>query len=142
MIEIPLEIINLHDDGFHILVEVVAFNKPFKAVIDTGASRTVLDKTTVEEYIDKETLLLSDKVSTGLGTNTMASYTLTIPHLHIGSLVIEHFETAVLDLAIINEAYQQLEVGEILGVIGGDILMKHGAIIDYSSKKISLKLNF
>jgi len=137
MIEIPLEIINLHDDGFHLLVEVVIFHKHFKAVVDTGASRTVLDKTTVEEYIDKETLLLSDKLSTGLGTNTMESYTLTIPHILMGDLNIEHFETPVLDLTAINHAYQQLEIGPVIGVIGGDILMRHGAVINYHLHKIS-----
>ena len=130
---ISLEILNLHSDGFHLLVEVVVFGKPFKAVLDTGASRTVLDKTTVEEYIDEEALLASDKLSTGLGTNSMESHTLTIPELQIGELKIENFETAVLDLSMINTAYESLEVGPIIGVIGGDILMKYKAVISYSS---------
>jgi len=134
MIDIPLEILNLNDDGFHLLVEVVVFNKPFMAVVDTGASRTVLDKTTVEEYIDKETLLLSDRLSTGLGTNTMESYILTIPHFGIAELSIPDFETAVLDLSSINQAYQQVYSQPVIGVVGGDILMKYGAIIDYPSK--------
>lgn len=137
MTEVPLNILNLHDDGFHLLVEVIVFHKPFKAVVDTGASRTVLDKTTIEEYVDKETLLLSDKLSTGLGTSSMESYTLTIPEFTVGDLTIEKFETAVLDLAMINHAYEQLEVGPIIGVIGGDILMRYGAIIDYYLQKIS-----
>jgi len=140
MINIPLEILNLHDDGFHLLVEVVVFNKTFKAVVDTGASRTVLDKTTVEEYIDKETLLLSDKLSTGLGTNTMASYTLTIPHFIIGDLSIPHFQTAVLDLSSINEAYGQVYDEPIIGVVGGDILMNYGAVIDYPKKALNFNL--
>lgn len=137
MIETPLEILNLNDDGFHLLVEVVVFGKPFKAVVDTGASRTVLDKTTVEEFIDKETLMLSDRLSTGLGTNSMESHILTIPELGIGDLVLYHFEIAVLDLATINLAYEQIAVGPIIGVIGGDIMMKYGAIIDYRTASIS-----
>lgn len=131
MIEITLEILNLNDDGFHPLVEVVAFDKIFKAVVDTGASRTVLDKSTVEFYIDTETLFLSDKLSTGLGTSTMESYTLTIPELAIGQLKIKNFEAAVLDLSTINTAYEKLEFTPVLGVIGGDILMKYGAVINY-----------
>ena len=131
-----LEILNLHDDGFHLLVEVFIFGQSFKAVVDTGASRTVLDKTTVEDYIDKDTLLASDKLSTGLGTNSMESHTLTIPKLIIGDLEISDFETAVLDLSMINVAYQSIEVGPIIGVIGGDILMRYLATISYSSLKI------
>jgi hypothetical protein len=139
-VNVPLEILNLHDDGFHLLVEVVVFNKAFKAVVDTGASRTVLDKTTVEEYIDKETLLLSDKLSTGLGTNTMESYILTIPHFEIGNLNIPGFETAVLDLSSINQAYGQVYDEPIIGVVGGDILMRYGAVIDYKKSELGFAL--
>lgn len=141
MINIPLEILNLNDDGFHLLVEVVVFQKRFMAVVDTGASRTVLDKNTVEEYIDKETLLLSDKLSTGLGTNTMESYILDIPQFEIGELNIPNFEAAVLDLSSINQAYQQIYSEAVIGVIGGDILMAHGAIIDYSKKILGFSLH-
>ncbi len=142
MIEISLEILNLHDDGFHPLVEVVAFNKLFKAVVDTGASRTVLDKSTVESYVDAETLLLSDKLSTGLGTDSMESYTLIIPELSLGDLKIHHFEAAILDLSTINTAYEKMEVTPVIGVIGGDILMKYGAVINYASQTLSfLKIN-
>ena len=136
MIEIPLEILNLHDDGFHPLVEVVAFNRVFKAVVDTGASRTVFDKSTVEAYVDAETLLLSDKLSAGLGTNTMESYTLSVPEFSIGNLMIRDFDVAILDLSTINIAYEKLEMTPVVGVIGGDILMKHAAIIDFSQGKL------
>ena len=139
MIETPLEILNLHDDGFHLLVEVFVFDQSFKAVLDTGASKTVFDKTTVEDFVHTETLLLSDKLSTGLGTNTMESYTLTIPELSIGDLKICNTEIAVLDLSMINLAYERLEIGKIIGVIGGDILMQYGANIDYAAGKLSFK---
>ena len=135
-----LEILNLHDDGFHLLVEVFVFDKPFKAVVDTGASRTVLDKSTVEQYIQQEMLLASDKLSTGLGTNSMESHILTIPTLLIGDLTISDFETAVLDLSMINTAYENIEVGPIIGVIGGDILMKYKATISYLSKQIFFEI--
>lgn len=139
MYKAELEILNLHDDGFHLLVEVVVFNSLFKAVVDTGASRTVFDKTTVEKHIDQENLLLSDKLSTGLGTNSMESHTLVVPELAIGDLHILNFETAVLDLSMINVAYQAMDVGPIIGVIGGDILVKHKAVINYPLKKISFR---
>jgi hypothetical protein len=139
MITANLEILNLHDDGFHLLVEVVVFGQQFKAVVDTGASRTVLDKNTVELYAKKETLLVSDKLSAGLGTNSMESHTLIIPEIQIGDLKIADFETAILDLSMINTAYQSLEVGPIIGVIGGDILLKNQAVISYPDRKIFFK---
>lgn len=139
MIETPLEILSLQEDGFHLLVEVVVFGQTFKAVIDTGASKTVFDKSTVMQYIDPEILLLSDKVSTGLGTNSMESFLLKIPRLLIGPLLIADMQIAVLDLSIINETYQKLELNPIIGVIGGDILMQYGAVIDYAAQKLYFK---
>src|SRR5690606_10306398 len=118
MSEVPLVLLNLQDDGFHLLVEVIVFNQPFKAVLDTGASKTVFDKTTMEKHIDPELLKLSDQLSTGLGTNSMASYILTIPDLQIGDLHLKDYEVAVLDLSTINFAYEQLEKEPVIGVIG------------------------
>jgi predicted aspartyl protease len=137
MINVNIEILNLNDDGFHPLVEVVLFNQTFKAVIDTGASRTVLDKTTIETHVDETTLLISDKLSTGLGTNSMESYTLPLDQIRIGELLINDIEVAVLDLSTINTAYETLSVTPVIGVIGGDILVRYNAIINYPLKKIS-----
>jgi len=139
MSEIPLILLNLQDDGFHLLVEVIVFDRHFKAVLDTGASKTVFDKTIMEKYIDAELLKPSDQLSTGLGTNTMASHTLTIPDLQMGGLHLKNYEVAVLDLSTINFAYEQLEHEPVIGVIGGDLLHEYEAVIDY--KRIVLNLN-
>ena len=80
----------------------------------------------------------SDKLSTGLGTNTMESHTIILPILKIGKLKLKNFEAAVLDLSTINQAYSALNLPPIIGVLGGDILYKHKAIISY--KKLRLKL--
>jgi predicted aspartyl protease len=135
---VPLELINLNDDGFHLLVEVVVFGQSFQAVLDTGASKTVFDKETILEYMKDSELLASDKVSTGLGTNSMESHTIILPLLKIGNLKLKNFEAAVLDLSTINLAYSTLKLPHVIGVLGGDILKCHHAIINY--KKLRLKL--
>ena len=137
-ITVPLELINLHDDGFHLLVEVVIFGKKFNAVLDTGASKTVLDKTTIEKYITTEELLQSEKLSTGLGTSSMESYTFVLSCLKIGRLKLKQFEATVLDLSTISTAYETLNLPPVIGVLGGDILYRHGAVINY--EKLVLKL--
>lgn len=138
-VRVPLELINLQNDGFHILVEVVVFGNPFNVVLDTGASKTVFDKNTVEKYIASADLLFSDKLSTGLGTTSMESFTIHLPELRIGKLKIKNFEAAVLDLSSICEAYENLQLPPVIGVLGGDILQEYKAIINYS--KLILKLS-
>ena len=135
---VPLELINLNNDGFHLLVEVVIFGQSFHAVLDTGASKTVFDKETVEKHMMDGVLIASDKLSTGLGTNTMESHTIILPILKIGKLKLKNFEAAVLDLSTINQAYSTLNLPPVIGVLGGDILYSHKAIINY--KKLRLKL--
>lgn len=140
MTEIPLILLNLQNEGFHLLVDIIVFDKSFRAVLDTGASKTVFDKTTVENHIDPDLLKLSDQLSTGLGTNTMESYTLSIPDFQIGELHLKNYEVAALDLSTINIAYQQLEMEPVLGVVGGDLLHEYGAIIDYKKNVLRLDL--
>lgn len=140
IIKLPLELLNLQDDGFHLLVEVVVFGHPFNVVLDTGASKTVLDKTSVENHIASGDLLSTDKLSTGLGTNSMESFILHLPAFHIGKLKIENFEAAILDLSSISMAYENLQLPPVIGVLGGDILQQYKAVIDYHS--LLLKLSF
>ena len=136
--KVPLELINLHDNGFHLLVEVVVFGQSFHAVLDTGASKTVFDKATIEKHMKEGELLISDRLSTGLGTNTMESHTIIIPVLKIGKFKLKNFEAAVLDLSAIKQAYSSLNLPPVIGVLGGDILYRFKAIINY--KKLHLKL--
>jgi predicted aspartyl protease len=139
IVKVPLQLINLQNDGFHLLVEVVVFGHPFNVVLDTGASKTVFDKTSVMVHIADGDLLTSDKLSTGLGTTSMESFIIYLPALYIGKLKIENFEAAVLDLSSISEAYESLQLPPVVGVLGGDILQQYNAIIDYN--KLQLKLS-
>ena len=135
---VPLELIDLKDDGFHLLVEVVVFGQIFNIVLDTGASRTVFDKSTVEQHIDPQTLLRSELLSAGLGTVSMESYTLSIPSLKLAQFEATDFLAAVLDLSTICSTYANLNLPPVIGVLGGDILGKHKAVINYGD--LTLKL--
>lgn len=133
---VPLHIIDLHEDGFHPLVDVSIFGKLFTLVLDTGASKTAFDHGALLNEDAK--LEVSDRLSTGLGTNDMASSTTIISDMQIGEAHIDEFEVAVLDLSTINIAYRQLNHPEVLGVLGGDILMKYKAVIDYGAGTLTL----
>ncbi|WDF69840.1 aspartyl protease family protein [Sphingobacterium oryzagri] len=140
MQKIPLEILDLQGDGYHLLVDVVLFDKPFKMVLDTGASKTVLDKNTLlHAGISEEKFQNTDILSTGLGTNSMQSFMLEIPKFEINEWQQKKFITAVLDLSSINYAYEQMDIAPVIGVIGGDILRPYGAKIDYSKQTLTLR---
>jgi len=136
---VPLQIIDLQSDGFHPLVSVILFAKPFILVLDTGASKTAFDQQMLLQANGQAVVTLSDRLSTGLGTNSMASSTAIIHDLDIGGLLVDAFEVAVLDLSTINIAYAELGHPQVLGVLGGDILMKYKAVINYGKLRMILR---
>lgn len=138
-VSIPLQILDLHGDGFHPLLDVRIFGQDFKVVLDTGASRTAFDHDLLVKANNSTDITASEKLSTGLGTNTMISATALIENIWIGDLLIPEIEVAVLDLSTINIAYAELGHPEVLGVLGSDILMKYNAVIDYGKKVLLLK---
>lgn len=140
MQKIPLEILELQGDGYHVLIDVYLFDQSFKMVLDTGASKTVLDKTTLlASGIPEEKILNTNIVSTGLGTNSMESFILELPSLGIGNWKVKKFLTAVLDLSAVNFAYQQMNLPPVIGVLGGDILVPYAARIDYQKQTLTLR---
>lgn len=139
-INIPLHIIDMQGDGYHLLVEVKIGRTRYKVVLDTGASKTVFDQTMLTKASTDIVIESTDRLSAGLGTLTMASYTATLPVFKIGRLTLPNFEVAVLDLSTINQAYAQLNHPEVLGVLGGDILMQYDAVIDYGKKRLKLTI--
>ncbi len=138
-ISVPLNIIDLQGDGFHPLLDIVIFGKPFKVVLDTGASRTAFDRDLLIEANEQAAIVASERLSTGLGTNTMESATAVIENIWIGDLLIPELEVAVLNLSTINIAYHEMGHPEVLGVLGSDILMKYKAVIDFNKKRLLLK---
>lgn len=140
-INIPLHIIDMQGDGYHLLVEVKIGRTRYKVVLDTGASKTVFDQTMLTKANADIVIESTDRLSAGLGTLSMASYTAILPVFKIGRLTLPNFEVAVLDLSTINQAYAQLNHPEVLGVLGGDILMQYDAVIDYGKRKLRLRID-
>ncbi|MNL18728.1 hypothetical protein D3C87_1398860 [compost metagenome] len=136
-ISVPLTLINLQDDGFHLLVEIVVFGQKLLAVVDTGASRSVFDKSFIKKHI-KNLEHTEETHATTLFT-TSSTLQATIPKVKIGGLILKDYETVALDLEAVNQAYEGLGHPAIMAIIGGDLLLKYHAVIDYRKMKLFLK---
>ncbi|MET4081912.1 hypothetical protein ABIB40_001863 [Pedobacter sp. UYP30] len=135
--KIPLRLINLNDDGFHLLMEVVVFKKMHYAVLDTGASRSVFDKALLEEHLPTEKMVNEDISAATLFTST-TTIQAQIPYWKIGKLKIKKYEAVAFDLQSVSQTYEQFGHPPISCIVGGDILMEYKAKIDY--KKLMLVL--
>ncbi|NOU48421.1 MAG: clan AA aspartic protease [Bacteroidales bacterium] len=134
--EVGFRLLEIENDGYHLLVEGKINGKPANFLIDTGASRTVFDQVSIHTFIDDPELNQNERLSTGIGTNTMASMVTTIQSLAFGDLNIKEYTAIVIDLQHVHTSYNSLKLPEINGILGGDILAEHKAVINYKSKKI------
>jgi len=135
-ISVPLTLINLQDDGFHLLVEIVIFGKKSFAVLDTGASRSVFDMTLIKANISELEHSEETHATTLFATSTTLQA--TIPKLKIGRLAINDYDTVALDLETVNQAYEQMGHPKVIGIIGSDILLRYYASINYRKLRLFL----
>lgn len=136
-----VEIFAIEDDGYHLKTTLQINGKTANVIIDTGASRSVFDESRIMNYINFDELEDHDRLSSGLGTNTMVSKKVTLGKLQIGDISIDSYEATILDLSHVNASYEKLELKPIDGILGGDILHDYNAVIDYKEENLTLYSN-
>jgi predicted aspartyl protease len=107
-------------------------------LIDTGASRSVFDPTTIADFIENPQFEQKEGITAGVGSSDLDSSTFIIETLSIGDMEIHNYQAVALDLSNIHEMYAKLHLPHIDGIIGGDLLRKHRGIINYKAKKLRL----
>lgn len=137
-IEIPINIINIEGDGFHLIAEGMINNKPARFVVDTGASRTVFDKDRILNYIDNPEFNEKEGISAGIGGTDISSFIFNIEELSFGDLKINGYQAVAMDLSNVNNSYAMLKLPPVDGVLGGDLMKKYQAVINYKLKKMRL----
>ncbi len=138
---IPIHVLEIEGDGYHLIVDCKINGKPARLLLDTGASRTVFDHERIMQFIDIEGvggLEKNEQLTTGLGTNTMESHFVTISSFELGELKINELDSVVLEMSHVNASYKMLGLPSIDGVLGSDILMKHKAAIYYRKKVLKM----
>jgi predicted aspartyl protease len=135
---IKIEIQPIEEDGYHIFVEVFINGGLARLLVDTGASRTVFDQERIKAFLDKENNSFEkiDKLSTGLGTNTMESHSIILEEFRLGETIFKDYLAVVLNMEHVNQSYRMLGHHEIDGVLGGDLLHELKAVVDYRRKQL------
>ncbi len=137
--KIPFELIKIEGKGFHLMVSVLINNVNANLLIDTGASKTVFDLSSIEKYISNTSFTENDILSAGLGTNTLSSKSSMIESLKIGDFEIKNYPCIIIDMNHVNETYESLGLKAFTGVLGSDILYKYKACIDFKTKTLKLR---
>jgi predicted aspartyl protease len=137
--EIPLEIRELQEDSYHVFLKAKINGKVMRMLLDTGASKTVVDKTFVETKLKTSKVKDSNNPTSSLHATVSTSSIMTAKSIEIGTVKIENYVVAVLDLTHVNQTYDSVKCKPIQGILGSDILVDKNAVIDYSKKTMKLK---
>jgi len=137
-IEVPLQLLDIEGDGFHIMVKGLIHGKEAHFLVDTGASRSVFDPKTISSFIENIEFEKKEGLTAGVGSSDLEAATFIIDTLSIGNMECHDYEAVALDLENIHEMYGKLDLPRIDGIIGGDLLKRYKAVINYKSKKLRL----
>ncbi len=106
--------------------------------LDTGAGRTVIDREFANLIGLPLTAVPLGLNAVGAGGELTAKGTI-VERLALGSLALENFPAAVIDLSHVNTGLRARGALPMDGVIGADLLDAHDAVIDYRARCLFLR---
>lgn len=137
---IPLEIIEIDKGNFHVFVNLKINKISCRMLLDTGASKTVMDTERVHAFLSAKDQVQSHHTkSVGLGASELDTYVATLRNWEMNKFLLRKFEVAILPIAHVNTTYQSINLAPIDGVLGSDFLVKYRAIINYKKQLMKLE---
>ena len=134
--QLPFRLLDIEGEGFHVMIKGKINGMEANFLIDTGASRSVFDPHLITKFVDDPQFEKKEGITAGVGGTDLESSTFTIDSLSFGDIEIKNYEAVALDMQNIHETYQKLGLPSIDGIIGGDLLYKLKATINYRLRKI------
>jgi hypothetical protein len=126
----------LSKDSYHIFVNVVVNATKAIFIIDTGASGTVIDQGFYLKKLASKQKKINQEVR-GLNSVQYEMHVGVLKTLKIGKSEMKNVKVSSLSLDHVNEAYKKNNLKfRIQGILGSDILLKEGWLIDYKNLAI------
>ena len=137
MKHIPFEIIELDPFTYHALIKAENQGiENFWWVLDTGASKSVLDIQLSEAYQEGEEETV---MATALGRDGIETHSGTIPSLRLGGNDFGPLKIALVSFEHINTEYAKFSDKKIAGLLGCDFLNFQKVVIDFENLQITIK---
>jgi hypothetical protein len=135
--EIKFTVIELEPNTFHPLVKADFKGlKNYWWVIDSGASKSVMEITLMDHYLREETEAV---MATGLGKEEVSTSSGIVGDLKLDGFSFGPLKVALVDFQHINTEYSKFSEKKIIGLIGCDFLYEHKAVIDFKRCRVLLR---
>ena len=137
--KIPIKLIKLDEKSYHLLI-VAKINKvKVNLIIDTGASRTVFDKSLLGDDLKVTEPHKSGEIqSAGIMAANIESVQGTAASFKLGKLKLRNFQVILIDLEGINLLYKKATGKKVHGLLGSDFLLQMKAVINYDKEILFL----
>ena len=139
IVKIPFQVIELEYHSYHMVVEGKINGTDITFIVDTGASRTIIDRCYAEKLI-KIKSKLEEPIATGINAEQIPVELYKIPILKIEDASFKNIKSLTADLTAINEVYSKLTGKTIGGLIGCDFLLKHVIRINLKKKYLAVSI--
>lgn len=103
------------------------------ALIDTGASRSLLDSNRASHYDISVQGLNKTRLLTGIGGERMLVPLAVVQQFSIGELSFEEVAMALVDLSALNRLYASFDLPRLDVVLGSDLLSRMHAQLNYGA---------
>jgi predicted aspartyl protease len=122
----------------HIIIKCFVNKIEGRFIVDTGASNSCINQFCSEKF-NINYIKYPEKGSSA--TNYIDNMFYSKKNkIEIAGLIINDVEILLFNMTQINKSFREINIENIDGIIGGDILVKFNAKINYKKNKLSLKL--
>lgn len=129
---IPIEIVELESNSYHLITSFEMNGIKGEAIIDTGASVTVIDSNLLAGNEIEQTGI---QIQSGSVTGQIEEVkVIQVKEIKIGEHRFKNLQLAAIDLNYVKEMYCQHLERKIMALLGCDFCVKHCVVIDYQKK--------
>jgi hypothetical protein len=136
---LPLEIIELDDASFHILVHGSINGLSCNLIVDTGASRTVFDRNYFENSVEIFDVRSEDLRTAGIMADHIETLQAKASEFRLDGFSVKDMTILLIDLAGINDLYESVTGKSIHGLLGSDFFFRYHAVIDFGHSLLRLR---
>jgi len=128
---VKLLVESLDQGGIHVFLPVILNGRRCRFLLDTGASRTVVDHRYFLKHFGSRGLKELEQATTGLHSTQNRTVMAKVKELQLGGLLVKGYTAAAVDLGHVNATYKHLKIRPIHGILGSDLMSDFGALISY-----------
>jgi predicted aspartyl protease len=137
--KINLEFVSFGDHGLHVFCKAKINGKKVRALIDTGASKSVVSQEYASKISNQKLVEIEGLETRGIGSDEIDSTFIEVKNISLGKVKIKKPVIGILDLEHVADIYDQLEIQPFDLIIGSDILFELRSKLDFNKATLEIR---